>query len=137
MMDLDHFKKINDTHGHDTGDQVLKKLGLLIKNVVRESDTVARYGGEEIMVLCPLTDGHHVAWLAERLRHEIEHCSIPVSDTKNTTEIRVTVSIGVAEYTSNILSVTDLVKHADEAMYQAKHQGRNRVTLYDPFSIEA
>jgi diguanylate cyclase (GGDEF)-like protein len=131
MIDIDHFKNVNDTYGHDTGDIVLKKLGVLINSLVRETDTVARYGGEEIMVLCPLTDGHHVAWLAERLRRAIEQCDIVSSDTEEGKEIHVTVSIGVAEFASDILSVSDLVKRADEAMYQAKGEGRNRVCMYD------
>lgn len=132
MIDIDHFKNINDTYGHDTGDIVLKTLGTLIKKMIRESDSVARYGGEEIMVLCPLTDGHHAAWQAERLRREIEQCVTISSDKeKEGIEILVTVSIGVAEYTSQISTVEDLVKHADEAMYKAKHEGRNRIFVYD------
>lgn len=131
MIDIDRFKNINDTYGHDTGDLVLKKLGKLINKLIREFDTVARYGGEEIMVLCPLTDGHHAAWLAERLRHEIEQYAMVSSDMeKEGREILVTVSIGVAEYTSEVSTAGDFVKRADEAMYRAKHEGRNQVFVY-------
>jgi diguanylate cyclase (GGDEF)-like protein len=131
MIDIDHFKNVNDLYGHDIGDLVLKKLGILINTLVRETDTVARYGGEEIMLLCPLTDGHHAAWLAERLRCEIEKCVIVSSDMETEgREVLVTVSIGVAEFSSDIFCVTDLVKRADEAMYQAKNEGRNRVYIY-------
>ena len=131
MIDIDHFKNINDTYGHDTGDLVLKKLGILINTLVRETDTVARYGGEEIMLLCPLTDGHHAAWLAERLRRKIEKYVMASSDMENESkEIFVTVSIGVAEFSSDLFCCTDLVKRADEAMYRAKDEGRNRVCVY-------
>lgn len=131
MIDIDHFKNINDIYGHDTGDLVLKKLGILINTLIRETDTVARYGGEEIMVLCPSTDLHHAAWLAERLRHEIETCVMVSSDMENESrELLVTVSIGIAEFSSDVFCATDLVKRADEAMYQAKDAGRNRVCVY-------
>jgi len=132
MIDIDHFKYVNDAYGHDTGDIVLKRIGELIKALIRESDTVARYGGEEIMVLCPLTNGQHATWLGERLRLEIEQCDMLSSDIKeNEEKLYVTVSIGVAEFSSDIFSVKDLVKRADEAMYQAKDEGRNRVCVYD------
>lgn len=132
MIDIDHFKSVNDVYGHDIGDLVLKKLGILINRLIRETDTVARYGGEEIMLLCPLTDSHHAAWLAERLRREIETCIMVSSDMeKEGREVLVTVSIGVAEFSSDVFCVTDLVKRADEAMYRAKHEGRNRVCVYN------
>lgn len=131
MIDIDRFKNINDIYGHDIGDLVLKKLGLLINTLIRETDTVARYGGEEIMLLCPLTNSSHAAWLAERLRLEIEKHVMASLDMENeSTEILVTVSIGVAEFSSDIFCATDLVKRADEAMYQAKDEGRNRVFVY-------
>lgn len=137
MIDIDHFKNVNDTYGHDTGDIVLKRIAQLIKALIRESDTVARYGGEEIMVLCPLTDSHHATWLAERLRCEIEKCIMVSSDMEHEErEILVTVSIGVAEFSSDIFCVTDLIKRADDAMYQAKDEGRNRVCLYSNSSTD-
>lgn len=131
MIDIDHFKRINDNYGHEMGDLVLKKLGALIKTLVRETDTVARYGGEEIMVISPLTDGEHASWLGERLRHQIEHCIMLPEDLENDIKaVSVTVSIGIAEYTPYVSAVENLVKRADEAMYQAKRQGRNRVFMY-------
>ncbi|MDO9208887.1 MAG: GGDEF domain-containing protein [Sulfuricurvum sp.] len=130
MLDIDYFKNVNDTYGHDTGDMVLKNLGAIIKNFIRVSDIVARYGGEEIMVLCPLTDGNHAASLAERLRQEIDkRVIVPADMEKEGREIRITVSIGVAEYLPEISTVEDLVKRADRAMYRAKHEGRNRIFL--------
>ena len=138
MIDIDRFKNINDIYGHDTGDIILKKIGILINTLIRESDTVARYGGEEIMILCPLTDGHHAAWLGERLRREIEQCNMLSADIeKDERRVAVTVSIGVAEYSSDVSNVTALVKRADEAMYRAKHEGRNRVCAYGNPSCEA
>lgn len=132
MLDIDHFKNVNDTYGHDVGDIVLRNLGALIKNFIRESDSVARYGGEEIVIILPLTDGQAAASMAERLRHEIEQCvMVPAESEKGITEIRITASIGVAEYAPELLNADELVKRADKAMYRAKEEGRNRVFLSD------
>ncbi|MBU0721152.1 GGDEF domain-containing protein [bacterium] len=132
MLDIDFFKNVNDTYGHDIGDLVLKNLGTLIKEFSREVDSVARYGGEEILIVCPMTDAQHAVALAERLRKEIESTVIvPADETKEITELRITVSIGVAAYTSDISSAEELVKHADVALYRAKDEGRNRVFLCD------
>lgn len=132
MLDIDHFKNVNDTYGHDVGDIVLRNLGALIKNFIRESDSVARYGGEEIVIILPLTDGQHAASMAERLRYEIEqYVMVPSDSEKGITEIRITASIGVAEYASGLLNVDELVKRADKAMYRAKREGRNRIFLSD------
>lgn len=130
MLDIDFFKKVNDTYGHDIGDKVLKNLGTLILELVRESDYVARYGGEEIMIVCPLIDAKHAVELAERLRQKIEDCTIVPEDAeKGITEVCITVSIGVSEYTPEVSSAEDLVKRADIALYRAKNEGRNRVFL--------
>lgn len=130
MIDIDYFKKVNDTCGHNVGDIVLTNLGTLIKEWIRETDFVARYGGEEMMILCPVTDAKHAVELAERLRQMIEDSIIvPKDANKGIPEVRITVSIGVAEYTSDILSVVDLVKHADMALYRAKNEGRNCIFL--------
>lgn len=130
MLDIDYFKKINDTYGHDVGDMVLINLGTLIQELIRETDYVARYGGEEIMVICPLTDAEHAVELAERLRQKIEACMIVPNDAnKGIPEVRITVSIGVAEYNSDISSVAHLVKRADIALYRAKEEGRNCIFL--------
>ncbi len=130
MIDIDYFKKINDTYGHNIGDIVLTNLGTLIKKLIRETDCVARYGGEEIMLLCPVTDATHAVELAERVRLKIEDSIIVPKDTNNgIPEVRITVSIGVAEYTSDILSADDLVKRADMALYRAKNEGRNCIFL--------
>ena len=130
MLDIDHFKQINDTYGHDVGDMVLINLGKTIQGLIRETDCVARYGGEEIMVVCPLTDAEHAVELAERLRQEIEASIIVPNDAKNEIpEVRITVSIGVSEYTPDIASASELVKRADMALYRAKDEGRNCIFL--------
>lgn len=132
MLDIDHFKNVNDTYGHDVGDIVLRNLGKLIKNFIRESDSVARYGGEEIVIILPLTDGQHAASMAERLRYEIEqYVMVPADSEKGIAEIRITASIGIAEYTPGLLNVDELVKRADKAMYRAKEEGRNKIFLCD------
>jgi len=130
MLDVDFFKKVNDTYGHDIGDKVLKNLGTLMLELVRETDHVARYGGEEIMIVCPLTDAKHALDLAERIRQKIEDCiMVPANAEKGITEVRITVSIGVSAYTHEVANVEDLVKRADMALYRAKNEGRNRVFL--------
>ncbi len=130
MLDIDYFKKVNDTYGHDVGDMILRNLGTMIQELIRETDYVARYGGEEIMVICPLIDGQKASELAERLRQEIETCiMIPDDANKGTPEVRITVSIGVAECTSDISSVDDLIKRTDMALYRAKDEGRNCIFL--------
>lgn len=122
MLDIDHFKRVNDTHGHQAGDQVLKELAGFIQATVRDSDLVARYGGEEILVLCPETDGGVAGQLAERIRRHVEEATIVTSSAR----IQVTVSLGVAAY-PELPTGTDLIQAADAAMYRAKQSGRNRV----------
>jgi diguanylate cyclase (GGDEF)-like protein len=122
MMDIDHFKQVNDTHGHQAGDQVLKALASLIQVTVRDSDLVARYGGEEILVLCPETDGAVAGQLAERIRRQVEGAAIMAGSAR----LQVTVSLGVAAY-PELPRGTDLIQAADAAMYRAKQTGRNRV----------
>ncbi len=125
MLDVDHFKLINDDYGHPTGDQVLQELATRCKNSVREGDLIGRYGGEELMVLLPETDRETALQVAERLRLSIEETSIKVLNG----EVHVTVSVGVAakdEYTTDLET---LIARADQAMYIAKHKGRNCVAM--------
>jgi diguanylate cyclase (GGDEF)-like protein len=126
LVDVDHFKKINDEYGHDAGDYVLKTLGKLLRGSLRSTDTVARYGGEEFVIAFPNTALFGAEVFAERLRGLIEghffyydHMSIPV-----------TVSIGVAEAYSEIAHSDTLLKLADKALYTAKKEGRNCVISY-------
>jgi diguanylate cyclase (GGDEF)-like protein len=123
MMDLDRFKAINDTYGHPTGDVVLYETAQIIQETAREIDMVGRYGGEEFIAILPETDEEPGANFAERVRRAVEEHVY----RDGTTEIRMTVSCGVASSREGIDSPEALLKAADEALYQAKHGGRNRV----------
>jgi two-component system, cell cycle response regulator len=125
LLDVDHFKQINDTYGHLAGDSVLRQLGALLEEAVRKVDIIARYGGEEFVVILPetLTDGGVV--FAERLR---ERVAARAFDVGTESPVRLTVSIGVASFPSaSVTSTEDLFARADEALYRAKSGGRNRV----------
>lgn len=123
MVDIDHFKDLNDTYGHLVGDSVLRELARLLKEEVRETDTVARYGGEEFVIVMPDTHLDGAGHKAEVLRRKIEMSEIPGPRGP----IRITISIGVAGYTAGFPH--DLVHAADRALYQAKEAGRNTVVL--------
>jgi diguanylate cyclase (GGDEF)-like protein len=125
MLDLDHFKQVNDTYGHPVGDQVIKEFARRCKSSVREVDLVGRYGGEELVILLPETDRKTAMQVAERLRASIAAGPIRVGEK----EIAMTVSIGVAAKDENTLHLDTLIARADQAMYIAKHKGRNRVAM--------
>ena len=122
MFDLDHFKSVNDTHGHLGGDQVLKEISLLVKENMRQGDILARYGGEEFIAILPETDKTKAMELADRLRSKIAKLRIPF----NTTNIRVTASFGVSELEPNT-DISRLIEDADTMLYKAKLNGRNTV----------
>jgi len=126
MIDIDHFKKLNDNYGHLAGDGVLREVAVLLKNAVRETDTVARYGGEEFVIVLPDTTREGAAIKAESLRQKVQDKSFAGLGK----EVHITVSIGVAAYVSGPPDV--LVHAADLAMYQAKHAGRNAVVVSRP-----
>jgi diguanylate cyclase (GGDEF)-like protein len=130
MIDVDHFKNINDTFGHPCGDRVLTRLGQEVMNSVRDTDLVARYGGEEIMVIAPNTALGEITILAERIREVVEKVVLTPLAVKPDlpSTLRLTVSIGVATLDQSIQSVEALVHRADEALYHAKDSGRNRVS---------
>lgn len=123
MLDLDHFKKVNDTYGHAVGDEVLQKVAEALIENTRDIDIVSRYGGEEFVVLMPETNQVEAYQAAERLRKYIEAVVIPYQDNY----ISVTVSLGVAVATQNIPDLAALIESADQALYQAKGAGRNCV----------
>jgi diguanylate cyclase (GGDEF)-like protein len=127
MLDIDGFKAVNDTFGHDVGDHMLRCVADTLLHNIREIDVLARLGGEEFGILLPNTEAADAVKLAERLRLAIEKTSCAVQDQKTS----VTVSIGVATRKKEIQSIDGLLKRADTAMYQAKNQGRNRVIVYD------
>lgn len=123
MLDVDHFKNVNDTYGHNAGDDVLVKLGAVVLKIIRTTDRFGRWGGEEFMLLLPETQSEDASVLAERIRKQ-------VAETKHDNSTPVTLSLGVAEYKPDE-SLTMLLHRADSALYQAKEEGRNRVVVAD------
>ena len=118
-----HFKQINDTHGHATGDRVLQAVAQALKTTLREADLCGRLGGEEFGVLLTGTNLHEARQLAEKLRLAIQAIVVPMDNTA----LRVTISVGVAEAGAACADITTLLAQADAAMYHAKANGRNRV----------
>jgi len=130
MIDLDHFKQVNDAHGHAMGDLVIKNLAAVAMATVRETDVVARYGGEEVVVVAPQTDVRGTAELAERLRAVVA----ATDHEQGGTTLRNTASFGVACYDAfaEELTAESLLSRADEALYRAKEGGRDRVVVWTP-----
>jgi diguanylate cyclase (GGDEF)-like protein/PAS domain S-box-containing protein len=128
LLDVDHFKPINDHHGHQVGDHVLKQLGQLLIENIREVDYAGRYGGEELLIVLPELDYTEACEMAERLRHLIERADHFPNDYEGTHR-QVTVSIGVASFPMHGLGTQPLFNAADKAMYLAKENGRNRVQI--------
>jgi len=128
MIDIDFFKLVNDTHGHDAGDIVLESVAKKLLSATRLDDRVIRYGGEEFLVLIESAkDKQHVLDIAERIRKNIEKVTIRINDSLN---INVTVSVGVNLSTKDFSSMDAAIKKADEMLYQAKLNGRNRIEVY-------
>lgn len=134
MIDIDHFKRYNDTYGHDGGDAVLKTIGDLLNHWVREEDVVARTGGEEFVMVLPGANSDAALRRANDLRKTIEELDIIHEGQKLG---RVTVSIGIAVYQDHALDKDGLMQAADKAMYVSKREGRNRVTLAHPPALPA
>lgn len=126
MIDIDHFKRFNDTWGHQVGDLVLREVAQVIKSSCRKEDTIARYGGEEIAVILPTTGRDNAARVAERVRSGIENHRIAHSDES----LSVTVSLGLAVLDKALADQDALIRCADTALYRSKAQGRNRLTVY-------
>ena len=127
MIDIDFFKKVNDTYGHASGDAVLRGVASIIKSALRESDIPSRYGGEEFAVLLPYTHIEEAKIVGERLRKAVEASPIPInSEDSSLTSISVTISMGLAEF-DNQETGEELFERADKALYEAKESGRNRV----------
>jgi diguanylate cyclase (GGDEF)-like protein len=119
IMDIDHFKKLNDTHGHQTGDEALREVAQLVAGNCREFDTAARYGGEEFCLILPSCASIEALAIGERLRQKV---------AESTTVVPMTVSGGVATLPTNALDAQSLLKAADDALYESKRGGRNRIT---------
>ncbi|SEF39967.1 diguanylate cyclase (GGDEF) domain-containing protein [Caloramator fervidus] len=124
LLDLDNFKKVNDTYGHIVGDKVLKEVANVLKSNTRGNDIAFRFGGEEFIVLFPNSNCIQAKVPAERIRKQVE--DLIITDYN----IRITVSIGIASLEDNPESMDELIRFADDAMYQAKSEGKNRIVLY-------
>jgi diguanylate cyclase (GGDEF)-like protein len=131
MIDLDHFKQINDTHGHLAGDKVLQIFATLVKGAVRDIDRFARYGGEEFILILPEADREGAHVLAERIRTLVENTNFAEEGAE---PVHVTISAGIASFPKNGLSENEMIDSADKALYQAKHDGRNRVVCAEIIS---
>lgn len=125
MLDIDHFKKINDTWGHSVGDTVLAKVADVIRQKVRKTDVAARYGGEEIVILLPNTSEQDATAVAEKIRMKIEDTALSVDHES----IKVTVSMGIACAVTPTIEFKAVLEAADKALYRAKIAGRNRVEI--------
>jgi len=138
LIDVDHFKRVNDAYGHQVGDRVLAAVAHVIRENLRPTDTVGRYGGEEFVVMCPGSDLASGIRVAERLRRAVAECRIPVDNVI----VRVTVSVGVTAWRGGTEEVGEAVvdrilREADEALYRAKEKGRNRVAGPEAGASEA
>lgn len=123
MIDADHFKRVNDDHGHQAGDSALKHLALIIQEHLRETDLLVRYGGEELIVLMPGTILSRAQLVADRIRALVMTTPVNLDNDK---QIQVTISIGMSESHEGE-TIEDLIERADQALYQAKSNGRNRI----------
>jgi len=128
LLDIDHFKSVNDNHGHQAGDKVLRSVAHLIRTNVRQTCIVARYGGEEIAIVVPNDESHETSVIAERLRSTMEHSRI---DLESGIKLQVTASFGVALGGCESLNWVNIFAEADEALYKAKASGRNKVVVSD------
>ena len=126
MMDIDHFKNINDTYGHQTGDRILKSVAEVIRTVLREGDVLVRYGGEEFLAILPAAASDDLSFIGERIRKSVEDSAL----LEGQKTIRVTISLGGAAYPNqNVEKEGTLLELADESLYRAKETGRNRVII--------
>ncbi len=122
ILDIDHFKSINDTHGHNIGDKVLEEFATILKTKTRVTDIVGRWGGEEFVIICPQTDIEGINKLAEELRYTIENNSFSVPG-------QITASFGITLYSKGD-TIKSLISRADKALYRAKDEGRNKVVVF-------
>jgi diguanylate cyclase (GGDEF)-like protein len=134
MVDLDDFKRVNDQHGHQQGDEVLASVAAVLRDLSRDIDAPARYGGEELAVVLPQTDSEGAALLAERMREAVERLQVPRVGEPGS--LRVTASFGVAVLPGGAGSKDELVAAADAALYRAKRAGKNRVELAGPVAAD-
>ncbi len=127
MVDIDHFKKVNDVYGHQNGDEALRHIGILLRRNLRSTDLCARYGGEEMIVLMPGTEISQARLTAERLRESIANSSLSLKDGR---QLVLNISGGIAEWQGGTRLI-DLIRSADQALYQAKEGGRNQIVAHE------
>lgn len=127
MLDIDHFKKINDNYGHTVGDEAIRCVSRVIKEQIRDLDIAGRYGGEEFGIILPSTNGDGACVIAERLRRVIEKQTLFAEGH----EVRFTISLGVAELNEHMHDHRNWIEKSDQALYKSKESGRNRCTLID------
>ena len=126
MFDIDHFKKVNDTYGHASGDEVIRKTAQTLLQTARRSDICGRYGGEEFVALLPGTTSDQAMYFAERLRKRIEQLEV---ETEAGT-IKYTISLGICQLNDELLTHIEWFESADKALYFSKENGRNQVNVY-------
>ncbi len=129
MVDMDHFKDINDTYGHMLGDHVLTIFAQVVLKCIRKSDIIARYGGDEFIVVLPATDTDTALAIAERIRKEVSNTYIPPLEDQTISSI--SCSVGVSTYPTLCNSKSNLIRTSDNALYEAKHSGRNCTIVYN------
>ena len=127
IMDIDHFKRVNDTHGHQAGDDVLRMLAEILRAEARRSDVACRFGGEEFVLLLPKMNLESARGRAEHWRRMFAEMEVPVESGM----LRCTLSVGIAIFPEHGDSAEDLLRNSDRALYLAKALGRNRVVIYD------
>jgi diguanylate cyclase (GGDEF)-like protein len=126
MFDIDHFKKFNDTYGHQAGDEILKQITQIARQQLRDADILARYGGEEFVILLPNSDAHESSIVAERIRGSVAAYQMDTNDGR----VSATISLGITECLAHTETLDELVLQADRALYAAKSAGRNCVVIY-------
>lgn len=127
MMDIDHFKAVNDTYGHQLGDKAIQLIAKIILDSQRETDICGRYGGEEFVILLPHTSVNEGVLVAERLREKVESTLLPLGKEHNNEQLQLTISAGVAEFSDEFSTAENWLEKADSALYKSKENGRNQV----------
>lgn len=129
IFDIDHFKKVNDTYGHQAGDEVIRKTAEMVRNMIRKTDVAGRYGGEEFVIYLPNTAAENAKIFAERLRQNIQKMEVKYEAL----HIKITISIGICEFHESLASHEKWIEEADKALYLCKEQGRNQTRIASLF----